>query len=121
MKSVYQKIDAIFAEELDTPPVWAKELMEEIQSLKEMVAKGEQRAKKRDKAFYLFIKEFRHSMLPNTEKCLYPKVQDYKGRKLGVNFKGLLYDVKSSNLLSTSEAFKVYGYLYKKKDFEVFY
>lgn len=121
MQSVYEKIDAIFADELDTPPVWAQELMGEIQQLKALVEKEEQRNVKRDKFFYAFIKAFRLNMRADTEKKRYPKILDHKGRKLGVNFDGLLYDVNSSKLLSTQEAFKVYGYLYKKRDFEVFY
>lgn len=121
MESIYKKIDAIFADELDAPPAWAKELMSEVQQLKVLLEKEEQRSQKRDKAFYAFIKEFRVKMRADTEKKLYPKIIDYKGRKLGVNFDGLLYDVKSSNLLPTREAFKVYGYLYQKKNLEIFY
>jgi len=36
-------------------------------------------------------------------------------------FDGLLYDISTSKVLNTQDAFKVYGYLYKKKNFEVFY
>ena len=121
MKTIYEKIDAIFADELDTPPVWAKELLQEVQELKALVKEEKRENQKRDREFYAFLKEFRRSMRADVERNLYPKIIDYKGRKLGVNFDGLLYDVKSSNLLSTKEAFKVYGYLYKKRNFEIFY
>ena len=121
MKTIYEKIDAIFADELDAPPTWAKELLQEVQELKVLVKEERREKQKRDREFYGFLKEFRRSMRADVERNLYPKIIDYKGRKLGVNFDGLLYDVKSSNLLSTKEAFKVYGYLYKKKNFEIFY
>lgn len=121
MQSIYTKIDAIFADELETPPVWAKELMEEIQALKSLVEERDKRSQKRDRAFYAFLKEFRLLMRADTDKKLYPKIVDFKGRKLGVNFDGLLYDVKSSNLLTTKEAFRVYDYLYQKKNVEIFY
>ncbi|MCK5853688.1 MAG: hypothetical protein KAG56_00615 [Sulfurovaceae bacterium] len=121
MISIYNKIDAIFADELEQPPLWAKELMDEIKNLKEMMNRQEVKGEKMDKVFYGFIKNFRISMCADTEKKLYPKIIDHRGRKLGVNFKGLLYEVKTSKLLSTKEAFKVYEFLYKKKNLEVFY
>lgn len=121
MQTIYQKIDAIFANELDTPPAWAVELRQEVQELKELITEANQKSHQRDREFYSFLKEFRLTMRADVEKKLYPKIIDYKGRKLGVNFDGLLYDVKSSHLLPTKEAFRVYNYLYKKKNFEIFY
>ncbi len=121
MQTIYEKIDAIFADELNNPPIWATELLQELQELKILVKEEKKKNYKRDRKFYAFLKEFRRSMRADVDKNLYPKIIDYKNRKLGVNFDGLLYDVKSSNLLPTKEAFKVYGYLYKKKNFEIFY
>ena len=121
MQTIYQKIDAIFTHELDAPPAWATELLQEVQELKSLIKEEKRESRKRDREFYAFLKEFRLSMKADVNKNVYPKIIDYKGRKLGVNFDGLLYDVKNSNLLPTKEAFRVYGYLYKKKNFEIFY
>lgn len=121
MQTIYEKIDAIFADELDTSPSWAKKLLQELQELKALMQEEKRESRRRDRKFYAFLKKFRRSMRADVDKNLYPKIIDYKGRKLGVNFNGFLYDVKSSNLLPTKEAFKVYGYLYKKKNFEIFY
>jgi len=121
MDNIYRQIDAIFVNELEQPPIWAKELIDEIKTLKETITQHEKNSQKRGREFYRFIREFRKSMYADTEKKIYPKIIDYRGRKLGVNFDGLLYDISTSKVLNTQDAFKVYGYLYKKKNFEVFY
>jgi hypothetical protein len=117
---IYKKIDAIFSHELTDRPAWVDEILDEIKKLNSVVEESHEEQKKMDKAFYRFIKDFRLNMYADTQSSRYPKI-NYNGRILGVNFNGLLYDVKSSNLLPTKEAFRVYQYLYKKRDFEIFY
>ena len=110
----------IFSQELTDRPAWVDEILDEIKKLNSMVEERHQEQKKMDRAFYHFIKDFRLNMYADTQNSRYPKI-NYNGRILGVNFNGLLYDVKTSNLLPTKEAFRVYKYLYKKRDFEIFY
>ena len=117
---IYKKIDAIFSQELTERPAWVDEILNEIKKINSVVEERYQEQKKMDRAFYAFIKNFRLNMYADTQSSRYPKI-NYNGRILGVNFNGLLYDVKSSNLLPTKEAFRVYQYLYKKRDFEIFY
>ncbi len=117
---IYKKIDAIFAQELNDRPAWVDEILDEIKKLNSVAEERHQEQKKMDRAFYRFIKDFRANMYADTQNSHYPKI-NYKGRILGVNFNGLLYDVKTSNLLPTKEAFRVYKYLYKEKNFEIFY
>jgi len=117
---IYKKIDAIFANELTERPAWVDEILTEIKNLNHRLEASEKREVKRDRVFYRFVKEFRRSMYANTEKKRYPKI-NYKNRTLGVDHQGLLYDVKTTRVLPTKEAFKVYEYLYKKRDFEIFY
>jgi hypothetical protein len=117
---IYKKIDAIFAQELTQRPSWVDEILGEIAKLNQRLEASEQREVKRDRVFYRFVKEFRRSMYADTYKKRYPKI-NYKNRTLGVDHQGLLYDVKTSRVLPTKEAFRVYEYLYKKRDFEIFY
>ncbi len=118
--SIYQKIDAIFAQELDNRPAWVDEILAEIKKLNDSLQEQHQEQKKVDRAFFRFLKDFRSNMYADTQNNRYPKI-NYHNRILGVNFNGLLYDVKTSKLLPTKEAFRVYRYLYKKRDFEIFY
>ena len=117
---IYQKIDAIFAQELNERPAWVDEILNEIKKLNGLVEERHQEQKKVDRAFFRFLKSFRSTMYADTQNNRYPKIT-YHDRVLGVNFNGLLYDVKTSKLLPTKEAFRVYRYLYKKSDFEIFY
>jgi len=119
-EDIYKKIDAIFAQEPNQRPEWVDEILDEIRELRERLDSYEKKGAKRDKRFYSFVKEFRNLMYADIEKNRYPKI-NYQNRILGVNFKGLLYDVKTSRLLHTKEAFRVYEYLYKNRNFEVFY
>jgi hypothetical protein len=117
---IYKKIDAIFAQELDSRPTWADELLDEIKKLTNLVENQNKKTFRRDRDFYRFVKEFRAMMYADTQKSRYPKIS-YKGRVLGVDFNGLLYDVKSSKILPTKEAFRVYEYLYTQESLEHFY
>jgi len=117
---IYKKIDSLFENELNQRPAWVDEILDEIKELNFRLEKHEQKEAKRDKEFYRFVKEFRAKMCADTQQSRYPKI-NYNKRLLGVSFQGLLYDVKSSKLLPTKEAFRVYEYLYKQRDFEIFY
>ncbi len=119
-RDIYKKIDAIFENELNQKPAWVHEILDELKQLNAKLEQHEQQEQKRDKAFYRFVKEFRSNMCADTLNSRYPKIS-HNNHVLGVNFKGLLYDVKSSKLLTTKEAFRVYESLYKQRDFEVFY
>ena len=117
---IYKKIDAIFANELNQRPAWVDEILDEIKKMSIIMEERHQEQKKMDRAFFRFVKEFRATMYADTQNNRYPKI-NYNNRILGVNFKGLLYDVKTSKLLATKEAFRVYEDLYKQRDFEIFY
>jgi hypothetical protein len=117
---IYKKIDAIFPQELTERPAWVDEILDEIKKVEELIENRYKEQKRRDKAFFRFLSDFRSMMYADTANNRYPKI-NYYNRTLGVNFDGLLYDVKTSRLLSTKEAFRVYDYLYKKKNFKIFY
>jgi hypothetical protein len=120
MSDIYQKIDAIFAQELTQRPAWVDEILSEIKKISSLVEERHQEQQKMDRAFFRFVKEFRSAMYADTQNSRYPKI-NHNNRILGVNFKGLLYDVKTSRLLAKKEAFKVYETLYKQRNFEIFY
>ena len=110
--TIHEKIEKIFAQESDNRPEWATELLTELKEIKSMLQVASEAKKVHDYTFYDFVNSFRKSMMPNVQNNVYPEIQ-YNEQRLGVNFKGLLYDKESSYLLSRAEAINVYRYLYK--------
>lgn len=116
---IYEKIDAIFAGEAEEKPPWAEEILDELREIKSLL-KENQAPQKRSRTsyknthgLYAFIQEFRRSMQADTLNNIYPTFI-YKGKSLGVDFKGLLYDQKTTQTLPTEEAYKVYEYAYNQ-------
>jgi len=112
--NIYDKIDAIFSHEDQDRPEWAKEILDELQQIRELLVEHKSEKRAVDKQFYRFVKEFRESMRADVANNTYPTFY-YNQRELGVDFKGLLYDKESLKILSTKEAFKIYKYAYHKQ------
>ncbi len=114
---IYEKIDTIFSGEAEERPQWAGELLDELKEIKALLKEHKQPQLKRVATYnntddlYAFIKEFRDSMKADTANNTYPTFE-YQGKKLGVDFKGLLYDKETTKILRREEAFKVYQYAY---------
>ncbi|MEA3522724.1 MAG: hypothetical protein U9R50_07095 [Campylobacterota bacterium] len=116
--NIYEKIDVIFSGEAEDKPQWADEILTQLQEIKILLQEQKQHpqsSQKISRNFYAFIKEFRISMRANTTEKIYPTFI-YDNKRLGVDFKGLLYDKESSKLLSKDEAYKVYKYAYSHQN-----
>ena len=123
--NIFDQIDNIFSGECDTKPQWANELLQEIKEIKLLLQEQKELLnqkrysvnttyKKPDNNFYRFVKEFRVSMKADTKNSIYPTFE-YDGKKLGVDYSGLLYDKTTSKTLSKDEAFRVYKFAYKNR------
>ncbi len=114
---IYEKIDTIFSGEAEERPQWASELLDELKEIKALLKEHKQPRLKRVTSYnntedlYAFIKEFRDKMKADTANNNYPTF-NYRGKKLGVDFKGLLYDKETTRTLRREEAFKIYRYAY---------
>lgn len=121
--NIYDKIEAIFHTNIEENPPWVEEMLTELQEIKQLLQEQKplllQQSQKRfepiDSKFYAFVQSFREEMKANITKGVYPTFV-YAGKRLGVDFKGLLYDKESSKLLSRYEAFKVYRYAYEHQE-----
>lgn len=116
--TIQEKIEKIFAGESDNRPEWASELLTELQEIKSMLKETKQEKKAHDYTFYDFVNVFRKSMMPDVQNNIYPEVE-YAGKKIGVNYRGLLYYKGDLSLLSKNEAFKVYRHIYDNKKYAV--
>jgi len=111
MENIFLQIDKIFEADEDTTPKWAKELLHEIKDIKKLLNNEKIEIPIMPKKQNIinisdFIRGFR-KMLKKDEKFV------YLARELGINSKGLLYDINTYKELSSSEAYQVYGYIYK--------
>jgi hypothetical protein len=109
---IYDKIDAIFGDEnidLDTPPKWAKELLEEIQSVKKILNQTNTRTKKIQTDIYIFIEEFKNELKPNITNNIYPTIR-YKAQELAINENNKLFDIHTQKEIPTLDAFNAYKY-----------
>ena len=116
--TIQEKIEKIFAQESDNRPQWASELLTELREIKSMLQETKQEKKAHDYTFYDFVNVFRKSMMPDVQNNIYPEVE-YEGKKIGVNYRGLLYYKGDLTLLSRNEAFKVYRYIYDYEKYAV--
>lgn len=102
----------------ETMPQWAKELMQEIRSLKQTVASLQRipavkpEEKRHDRSYYDFVKTLRSTLMPNPIDNDYPEVK-LDERRLGITNQGLLYDKSTGSTLSREDAFNAYKALYR--------
>lgn len=128
--NVYEQIEVIFSGEAEEKPQWAGEILNELQEIKlllkeqkeQLINKSHhsytsypQNRYKPDNKYYDFVKKFRVLMKPDTVNNIYPTFE-YIGRKLGIDYSGLLYDKKDSKTLSKKEAFQIYRYAYEHQN-----
>ena len=117
MQNIFEKIDTLFSGENDDKPVWAVDILNELKSIRVLLEQNNTKTLNsvNDKnEYYEFIKQFRVSMRADVNNDTFPYII-YSNKKLGINFKGYLYDIDKSIPLSNKEAFEVYKYAYKNK------
>jgi len=117
VKNVYEKIEKIYATKQSDEPAWVAELRDELREIKILLQNGVKpaRKKRRSKAYFDFVNLLRERLKADTVKEIYPELE-YKGKRIGVNFKGFLYDKETTKSLAAFEAFKVYEYFYEKQE-----
>ncbi len=111
MENVFSKIDRIFEQDEAIAPIWAKELLLEIKEIKKLLQNEKTeiptlKPKQNNNDIKSFIRGFR-AMLKKDEKFI------YQARELSFNSSGLLYDIHTNAELSPTEAYQVYGYIFK--------
>ena len=117
MKNVYEKIEKLYKKEDVTEPTWVKELKQDVKEIKLLLKnmQNPKRAKRKSKDYFTFVNILRERLKADTIKEVYPEVH-YKGRRIGVNIKGHLYDKATTKSLPSQEAFALYEYFYAKKE-----
>jgi hypothetical protein len=112
--TVYDKVEQLLATESDRPK-WADEILLELAEIKSLLQKNRYNKPKKDKDYFDFVHAFRDKMRADIASGNYPEIT-YKGRILGINFKGWIYDKGSNKSLPAYEAFEVYRFLYEHRN-----
>jgi hypothetical protein len=114
--NIYDQVQKLL-EEKESRPSWADEILFELKEIKRelKLLNESSKSRKKDKAYFAFIKKLREELRADIINGIYPQIE-YKGRELGINFKGYIYDKATGKDLSATEAFKVYRFLYYNKD-----
>ena len=94
---------------------YVSKMASELKELREKLATPTPSRNASDKysseAYFAFVTKLRGKMRANVEKNYYPSI-NIDGMKLGIDFKGLLYDQKTKRTLPRALAFEVYHRLY---------
>ena len=118
-KSVYEKIDKIYSKESKggSEPSWVEEFRAELKEIKSLLKdlQNPRRNRRKNQDYFNFVKELRRRLKADVESGVYPEVV-YKGRRIGANNKGFLYDKATTKSLPANEAFALYEYFYAKKE-----
>lgn len=65
-------------------------------------------------AYFAFVNRLRKKLRADIQNNVYPEIR-YRGKTLGINFKGHIYDKETTNELPAHEAFGVYRFLYDNR------
>lgn len=119
--NVFDQIDKIFqTPDENTPPPWAMELLEEIKTLKSMIAQQNyhittETKNHKAKTYLHFINDFRAKMRPNPQRGTYPEFS-VNDKMLALDEEGYIYDRYTLKRLSYLDAQNVYKYLYNQQN-----
>jgi hypothetical protein len=117
LKNIYDKIEKIYTKQESDEPAWVGEFRAELKEIKILLKNrpSPKKKKRKTKAYFEFVNVLRERLKADKVNRVYPELE-YKGKRIGVNFKGFLYDKATTNSLSANEAFAVYEYFYDKKE-----
>lgn len=118
-KSVYEKIEKLYSKESIShdEPAWVAEFRAELKEIKLLLkdVQNPRRNRRKNQDYFSFVNELRKRLKADTTKEVYPEVH-YKGKRIGANLKGFLYDKVTTKSLPAQEAFALYEYFYAKKE-----
>ncbi len=114
--NVLDKIEE-FYDNQEAQPEWAAALQAELKEIKLLLKNisNPRRDRRKNRDYYQFVNLFRKKMCCDVVNNKYPEVV-YRGRKIGVDHKGYLYNKETSNTLPSKEAFELYEYFYKRRE-----
>ena len=117
--NVYEQLQKMIEEDNNTDTL--KEILYELKEIKKLLSKKEfantkqKRYNKKSQDYYDFVYKLRKELRADVNNNKFPEV-NFNNQRLGVNYKGWIYDKETTLELPAKEAFKVYEYLYENRD-----
>ena len=122
MSDIYSKIDRLYSDlDQSNRPQWVDELKDELKQIKSLLQNlststtNPTPSRSKSREYFRFVQTLRERLRADTTQDVYPELH-YQNKRIGVNFKGLLYDKLTSKIVPKVEAFEIYDYFYSKKD-----
>ncbi len=112
--TVYDQMEKLLSES-DTRPSWADEILFELREIKHILKENRHPRHKNNRDYFRFVDRLRQEMRADIANDIYPEIL-YKGRTLGINLKGFIYDKTTAEDLPAHEAFEVYRFLYDNRE-----
>ncbi len=112
--TVYEQMEKMLKEN-DTRPEWVDEILFELREIKRLLQEQHRPKYRKNKDFFRFINKLRDDLRADIARDIYPEII-YKGRMLGINLKGYIYDKTTAKDLPAHEAFEVYRFLYDNRE-----
>ncbi len=120
--TIFEEIDRMFEEDGTDCNCRSEQILSElneikskVQEIKNLLSTRYKARRKKDGQYYRFVEELRGRLYADVERGVYPEIA-YRGRRLGVDAKGMVYDKSTQHILPTYEAFEVYDFLYENKN-----
>ena len=112
--TVYDQVEQMLSQS-EKRPEWVDEILFELREIKRLLKENRRHGYKHDKAYYRFVNRIREELRADLTRDIYPEIR-YKGRILGINLKGYIYDKTTAKDLPAHEAFAVYRFLYDNRE-----
>lgn len=112
--TVYDQVENMLSQS-EKRPQWADEMLFELREIKRLLQQNRHKRQKHDKEYYRFVNRIRDELRADLARDIYPEIR-YKGRILGIDLKGYIYDKNTAKGLSAHEAFAVYRFLYDNRE-----
>lgn len=112
--TVYDQVEKMLNQS-EKRPQWADEMLFELREIKRLLQQNRHKGKKHDKEYYRFVNRIRDELRADLARDIYPEIR-YKGRMLGIDLKGYIYDKITTKNLPSHEAFAVYRFLYDNRE-----
>ncbi len=112
--TVFEQVEKMLKEN-DTRPEWVDEILFELREIKRLLHETKHPSGKKKRDYFRFINKLREELRADLARDIYPEIR-YKGKKLGINLKGYIYDKTTTKDLPAHEAFEVYRFLYDNRE-----
>jgi len=106
--NIYKELDNFLKEEENSCEELLKEVLKEIQELKNLLQK------ENTKEYYTFVNRLKKEFERDFKQRIFPTIF-YENQRYGINEKGFIYNKDNSKIIPAYKAFEIYKFLYRNR------